>query len=74
MTNFEKIKSLTIEELADYVADGKYPNLPHAPCYICKYDEGPSCWKADVCTKEFKSEVYRKWLSAEYGSLNRWPQ
>ena len=38
MTNFEKIKSLTIEELADYVADGKYPNFPQAPCYICKYD------------------------------------
>lgn len=69
VTNFEKMQKMNIEELARFVSSGKYPDLPHAPCYVCEYDEGMNCCKPGICTEEFKIEIYKDWLSAEYGEF-----
>ena len=64
MTIFEKIKGMNIDELAHFFANGKYPNFPHSPCYICKYDDGFNCLKPD-CDDEHKKQVYKEWLERE---------
>lgn len=65
MTNFERIKAMTIEEMARCLQTNRYPDVPHSPCYVCKYDEWFECRKSDECTDEYEVEVYRKWLESE---------
>ena len=65
MTHFENIKLMSIEEMAKYFSSGRYPDLPHSACDICKYDEGLFCTKFDGCTEEYKARVYKKWLKSE---------
>lgn len=66
MTRFERIKNMTIEEMAVYFSTGRYPNLPSSPCYICSYDEGLFCSKNGRCTDENKAQIYQRWLEDEY--------
>ena len=66
MTNFDRIKNMTLEEMSEFFAVDKYPNFPSSPCYVCEYDEGIYCNKPTNCTDENKSRVYQKWLESEY--------
>jgi hypothetical protein len=63
MTRFEKLKQMSIDEVAEILGDPK--RFPHAPCYICEYDEGPACFSPVACTKEFKAKKYKEWLERE---------
>jgi hypothetical protein len=65
MTNFERIKTMSIDELAEFVSNGKYPALPHSPCYVCKYDDGLNCIKQGGCDDEYQKQVYKEWLEKE---------
>lgn len=65
MTNFERIKAMSVEELAEFFSNGKYPNLPHSACYICKYDEGFNCLSPSPCDDAFQKQVYKEWLERE---------
>lgn len=65
MTQFERIKNMTVEEMAEFFAVDKYPNFPSSPCYVCEYDEGIFCNKPTNCTDENKARVYQKWLESE---------
>jgi hypothetical protein len=59
MTVFELIKSMNIEELATYLSSNSFLN---SPCYVCPYDDGPMCTNTERCTKEFRIELYKKYL------------
>lgn len=63
-TNYECIKSMTVEEMAEYFAINRKPYFPNTPCYICEYDAGFFCEK-DGCNDEYKKEVFKKWLEKE---------
>lgn len=65
MTQFERIKNMTIEEMAEFFAVDKYPNFPSSPCYVCEYDEGLFCGN-DNCTNEYKTQVYKEWLESKF--------
>ena len=65
MTQFERIKGMTIEEMAEFFAVNKYPNFPSSPCYVCEYDEGLFCGNAN-CSDEYKAQVYKEWLESKY--------
>lgn len=66
MTNFERIKNMTLEEMAEFFAINKYPNFPSSPCYICEYDSGLTCVKPSDCTNKDKIWLYKKWLLDEF--------
>ena len=66
MTQFERIKNMTIDEMAEFFAVDKYPNFPSSPCYVCEYDIGGGfCNKSTYCTDEDKIQIYKKWLESE---------
>ena len=65
ITQFEKIKLMDVEDMSKFFATNKYPDFPHSPCDICKYNEGLFCDKFDGCTNEYKAYVYRMWLESE---------
>lgn len=64
MTNFEKIKKMNIEEMAEFFTIDKYTNFPPSPCYVCDYDKGLFCVRDGRCTDEYKMQVYQKWLES----------
>ena len=66
MTNFDYIKSLTIEEMAEYFGVDRRPHFPSSPCYVCEHDQGYFCDSPDICNKEYKKEVFKQWLAREY--------
>ena len=68
MTNFEKIKGMTIDEMAEFFAINKYPNFPNSPCYICEYNSRLSCIKPSDCTIEDKAWLYKGWLVTEFAN------
>ena len=57
MTNYDFIKSLTIEDMAEYFGVDRRPHFPSSPCYVCEYDDGLFCGN-DRCNDEYKKEVY----------------
>lgn len=65
MTNFDYIKSLNIEQMAEYFGVNRRPHFPISPCYVCAYDLGLYCDR-DECSDEYKKDVYKKWLEEEY--------
>ncbi len=71
MTNFEKIKSMTVEEMADM-----FDNIDNILCDSCspKYCEGFSDF---CCNSENKENYCHKatlnWLNAEVGDNNGMP-
>jgi hypothetical protein len=56
---------MSIEEMARFFATDKHPDLPHAPCYICKYADGLCCTNETECTVEHQASVYKEWLERE---------
>lgn len=64
-TNFNHIKNMTIDEMAEYFGVDRRPHFPSSPCYVCEYEDGLMCVKPDECTDEYKKEVYKKWLEKE---------
>ena len=40
MTQFERIKGMTIEEMAEFFAADNSANFPSSACYICEHDGG----------------------------------
>lgn len=65
MTRFDRIKAMSIEEMAEYFAMDKHPN---SPCYVCKHDEGLFCSKGD-CSPEYKRKVFKEYLESEVQEL-----
>jgi len=62
MNNFERIKNMTVEELAEYLASNSFPS---SPCYVCEYDEGVNCIKEGFCPNEYREALYAAWLISE---------
>ena len=60
MTNFDKIKAMSVDEMAAYFASKR--GFPSSPCYVCQHNEGLFCVNPVVCTEEYKTEVYKEWL------------
>ena len=65
ITNFEKIKLMSVEEMADFFANDKYSKFPYSPCYICQYEQVFFCSKPNGCTDEYKRQIYQQWLEEE---------
>jgi hypothetical protein len=65
MTQFERIRNMTIEEMAEFFAVGNSVNFPSSACYVCEYDEGLFCGN-DNCTNEYKTQVYKEWLESKF--------
>ena len=61
VTNFDRIKSMSIEEMAEYFALDKHPSTP---CYVCEYDNGLFCSKED-CNPDYKIKVFKEFLESE---------
>lgn len=61
MTNFDKIKEMSIDELAKYFSNG----FPTSPCYLCQHDEGFICVSPIRCTSEYRIRVYKEWLERD---------
>lgn len=66
MTNFDYIKSLTIDEMAKHFAMHKEPHFPSSPCYVCEYNNPWFCEKDGECNDEHRKKVYKQWLEQEY--------
>lgn len=64
-TNYDRIRNMSIEEMAECFANGKKPNLPSVACYVCKYDNGMLCTKKGECTPKDKAIIYKLWLESE---------
>lgn len=64
MTQFKRIKNMTIEEMAKFFAIDKYPNVPPSACFICEHDQGFYCRRGG-CDDEHKIKMYQKWLESE---------
>lgn len=60
-TNFDRIKAMSVEKMAEYFALDKHPSTP---CYICGYDDGLFCTKED-CNSEYKIKVFKEFLESE---------
>lgn len=63
-TNYDRIISMTVDEMVEYFGANRRPYFPSSPCYVCDFDAGFFCEK-DGCTDEYKKEVYKKWLEKE---------
>lgn len=63
MTNFERIKNMSIYKMASYFEDHRV--FPYSPCYLCPYDEGMHCVNVAACTKEHRTNLYLNWLKSE---------
>ena len=63
MTNFENIKSMSVDELAKFLVDTR--RFPYAPCYVCPYDNGLTCHSPVECSDEYKASIFKKWLEKE---------
>lgn len=61
-TNFNRIKSMSIDEMAEHFAMHKEPHFPSNPCYVCEYNNPWFCEKDGECNDEHRKAVYKKWL------------
>ena len=66
MTNYDYIKSLSIEDMAEHFAMHREPHFPSSPCYVCEYNNPWFCEKIDECNDEYRKAVYKQWLGQEY--------
>lgn len=57
MTNFERIKSMSIEEMAVLLAD----EIPHGDCYSCKLD----CCRIAERLDNSCQDAWLEWLEKE---------
>lgn len=60
-TNFDRIKAMSVEEMAEYFALDKHPSTP---CYVCEYDNGLFCSKED-CNPDYKIKAFKEYLESE---------
>lgn len=60
-TQFDRIKAMSVEEMAEYFALDKHPSTP---CYVCEYDNGLFCSKED-CNPDYKIKVFKEYLERE---------
>lgn len=67
-TNYNRIQSMSIEEMAMFFVINKFSDFPNSPCHVCEYGDEPCCLKKDGCTTEHKVKVYQRWLESEVGS------
>lgn len=58
MTNAERIRNMTDEELAEFLAELN-------ACEKCKYDSSMGCLFENPCTKSFAEAMALEWLKAE---------
>lgn len=65
MTNYDRIRNMSIEEMAEFFASEKPSKFPSSACYICEYDYGMICLKKTNCTKKHKAKLYKKYLESE---------
>ena len=56
MTNYEKIKNMSIEEMENY-CDARET---YAPCYSCKYYKVGGRYNQEICELQIK-----EWLESE---------
>lgn len=64
--NYERIKGMSLDELAALFADESSNGIPSKACYICPFDQGLWCGNADgECTKEERTMLYKAWLLKE---------
>lgn len=67
MTNFERIKGMSVEELANMLADSN----SFEPCRNCDYlfkdamNESCNAPSSFVCTKTYAAALVQKWLESE---------
>lgn len=59
MTNFEKIKNMTMEEMATTINNG----ISSDPCDYCTYDE--TFCNCDPCVGKDDFDVIVEWLGSE---------
>lgn len=59
MTNYERIKSMSIEEIAMAIYNG----ISSDPCDYCEYNNGYCTGKP--CAKKLNVEVIEEWLESE---------
>lgn len=66
MTNYERIKAMSVREMSEFFATNKPHSFPNSPCDICEYDDGGMfCLKTRDCMNEDKVANYGKWLESE---------
>ena len=66
ITNYDRIKNMSVREMSEFFATNKFPDFPSSPCDICEYDEGGMyCLKTIPCTHADKVANYGKWLESE---------
>ena len=61
ITNADRIRAMSVEEMAEYFALDKHPSTP---CYVCEYDNGLFCSKED-CNPDYKIKVFKEFLESE---------
>ena len=64
MTNYERIKAMSVEELADYTLEG----LSSSVCDYCPYNSYECVTNYSFCVCKTESEekqVVAKWLNSE---------
>ena len=66
LTNFDRIKNMSVREMSEFFATNIKPGFPNSPCDICEYDEGGMyCLKKSSCMHEDKVANYGRWLESE---------
>lgn len=64
-TNYDRIRKMSVEEMAMFFATNEHPGFPHSPCNVCEYDDGLCCTNENGCTNEYKAKKYQEWLESE---------
>lgn len=63
MTNYEKIKNMSVEELARSIADW----LPCDVCDFCKFNQATFFCDVTQCRQFKESDIVEKWLKEKAG-------
>ncbi len=59
MTNYEKIKNMSVEEMATVI----YQGISSDPCDYCPYNNN-SC-SGDKCNEKSNVDIIAEWLNSE---------
>ena len=60
MTNYEKIKAMSVEEMATAISD----SISSEPCDYCLYSDEKYCYGI-LCNRQKDSEIVAEWLNSE---------
>lgn len=61
MTNYEKIKGMSVEELAELMASGEWSAI----CPFCKYYGTENCYIENEGASKNCAEGIKEWLESE---------